>query len=72
MLVSCLTYSYTLRVEAKYPIETSVDFQRATRLYILEERLFLMTSMKHKSYPFVVVVVVDDDDDDDDDDEDEA
>jgi hypothetical protein len=34
MLVSCLAYSFTLKVYAEYSSETSVDFQRKTRSYI--------------------------------------
>jgi hypothetical protein len=36
MLVSCLAYSSTLKVEAVYSFETSVHFQRTTRRYMPE------------------------------------
>jgi hypothetical protein len=35
--VSCLVYSSTLKMEATFSSETSVDFQRTTRHYIPEE-----------------------------------
>jgi hypothetical protein len=38
MLVSCLAYSSTLKMEARCFSETSVDFQRTTRRYIPEDR----------------------------------
>jgi hypothetical protein len=38
MLVSCLAYSSTLKMEVTYTCETSVDFQRTTQRYILEDR----------------------------------
>jgi hypothetical protein len=34
-----LAYSSFLKVQAKYSSETSVDFQRTTRHYILEDRI---------------------------------
>jgi hypothetical protein len=37
VLVSCLTYSFNLKMEAKNSSETSVAFQRATRRYIPED-----------------------------------
>jgi hypothetical protein len=37
-LVSCLVQSSILKMEATYSSETSVDFQRATQRYILEDR----------------------------------
>jgi hypothetical protein len=37
MLVSCLTYSPTLKMEATFSSKTSVDFQRTTRRYIPED-----------------------------------
>jgi hypothetical protein len=36
-LVSCSAYSSTLKMEAVYYSETSVDFQRTTRRYIPED-----------------------------------
>jgi hypothetical protein len=38
MLVSCLAYSSMLKMEASCYSETSVDFQRAKRRYITEDR----------------------------------
>jgi hypothetical protein len=37
MLVSCLAYSSTLKIEATCYSETSVDFQRIARRYIPED-----------------------------------
>jgi hypothetical protein len=37
MLVSCLAYSSTLKMEAPYSTEKSVGFQRTTRRYNPEE-----------------------------------
>jgi hypothetical protein len=37
MIVSCLAYSSTLKMEARCSSETSVDFQRTTRRYIPED-----------------------------------
>jgi hypothetical protein len=34
IMVSCLAYSSTMKMEATYSIEMSVDFQRTTRRYI--------------------------------------
>jgi hypothetical protein len=42
MLVSCLAYSSTLKMEATYTSETSVYFQRTTWRYIAEDRALLM------------------------------
>jgi hypothetical protein len=38
MVVSCLAYSSTLKAEATFSFETSVDFQRTTRSYIFREQ----------------------------------
>jgi hypothetical protein len=38
MLVSCLAYSSTLKMEVTRFPETSVDFQRTTRPYILKDK----------------------------------
>jgi hypothetical protein len=38
MLVSCLTYSSTVKMEATCYSETSVEFQRTTRPYVPEDR----------------------------------
>jgi hypothetical protein len=37
MLVSYLVYSLTLKTEATCSFETSIDFYRTTRRYILED-----------------------------------
>jgi hypothetical protein len=39
-LVSCFSYSSTLKVEAIYSSETSADFQRSTQRYIPEDSTF--------------------------------
>jgi hypothetical protein len=38
MLVSCLAYSSTLKMEITYSSETSISFQRTVRRYIQEDR----------------------------------
>jgi hypothetical protein len=38
MLVSCLAYSSTLKMEAIRPSETSDDFHRITRRFISEDK----------------------------------
>jgi hypothetical protein len=38
MLVSCLSYSLTLKMEATYSFETWADFHQSTWRYIPEER----------------------------------
>jgi hypothetical protein len=55
MLVSCLTYSSTLKMET-CSYETSVDFQRTTRLYILEHGKFKIE--KHFRIAFVKNTVI--------------
>jgi hypothetical protein len=40
MLVYCLAYSSTLKMEVTCPFETSVDFKRTARSYISEDRTF--------------------------------
>jgi hypothetical protein len=37
-LISCMAYSSTLKMEAEYSSEKSVDFQRTTPSYIPEDR----------------------------------
>jgi hypothetical protein len=49
MLVSCLAYSITLKMEANISSETSVDFDRTARRYILEERTLLWNSLSPSS-----------------------
>jgi hypothetical protein len=46
MLVSCLAYYSTLNMEAIYSSETSVDLQRTTRCYILEDSLFITNGVR--------------------------
>jgi hypothetical protein len=41
MLVSCLAYSLTLKMEATCTSEMSAEFQRITRRYIPEDKLTL-------------------------------
>jgi hypothetical protein len=56
MLVSCLAYSSTLNMEAKYSFETSVDFQRTKWRYIPEDRnLHNHRSENLKPYKFTDV-----------------
>jgi hypothetical protein len=38
MLVSCLSYIYTLKMEALFSSETSIDFHRNTSCYIVDDR----------------------------------
>jgi hypothetical protein len=45
-LVSCVTYSSTLKAEAICSSETSINFQRSTRLYIPEDRTLQRSSFK--------------------------
>jgi hypothetical protein len=40
MLVSCLAYFLTLKVETPYSTDMSVDFQQTTQCYIREGRTF--------------------------------
>jgi hypothetical protein len=42
MLVSCLTYFSTLKLELTHSSKTSVDFQRTTRPHISETQLFII------------------------------
>jgi hypothetical protein len=37
-LISSIIYTSTLKMEATYPSETSIDFQRTTLRYISEDR----------------------------------
>jgi hypothetical protein len=39
MLVSCLVYSSTLKIEAACPSETLIDFQLTTRHFISQDRI---------------------------------
>jgi hypothetical protein len=40
MLVSCLAYSFTLKMEVTCPSEVSVDFQQTAWHYITKDRTF--------------------------------
>jgi hypothetical protein len=59
-LVSCSASSSTLKIEATYSSETSVDFQRATQRYIPGERtlyclfllIFTLTLHSHSHFSF--------------------
>jgi hypothetical protein len=42
MLVSCLAYSSTLKIEDTYSAETSAEFQRTTQRYIPEDSILYM------------------------------
>jgi hypothetical protein len=42
MLVSCLVYSLTLNMEAKYSSKTSVEFRRTIRIYVPEDIIFIL------------------------------
>jgi hypothetical protein len=46
-LVSYLTFSLTLKTEAASSSEMSVDFQRARRRYIPEDRILLSILLYH-------------------------
>jgi hypothetical protein len=47
ILVSCLAYSSILKMEATYPSETSVYFQRTTRRYNPQYRNHLPSQIPH-------------------------
>jgi hypothetical protein len=60
MLVSCLGYSPTLKMEAKVSPETSVDFQRTIWRYIPEYRTLHYNGCENlKSYKKTVISVLD-------------
>jgi hypothetical protein len=52
MLVSCLSYSLTLKMEAMRSSETSADVQRTTWRYILE------IGILHQILFFEIVVII--------------
>jgi hypothetical protein len=55
-LLSCLAYSSTLKMEAKYYSESSADFQWNTWLYIPEDRdLFTFTLLNETSFKYAVL-----------------
>jgi hypothetical protein len=45
-LVSCLAYSFSMKLEARCSSETSADFQRTTWRYIREDRNLQMKYIK--------------------------
>jgi hypothetical protein len=47
MLVSCLAYSFNLKMEAIISSETSIDFHRTTKRYIPEERILDIFVLVH-------------------------
>jgi hypothetical protein len=51
MLNSCLAYSSTLKMEPTYSSETLVDFQRAARRYVPEDRTLQFPSSTLKMEP---------------------
>jgi hypothetical protein len=54
MLVFCLTYSSTLKMEATFSSETSVDFQRPTRRIPEDRKLHNHRCENLKSYIFAI------------------
>jgi hypothetical protein len=46
MLVYCLVYSLTMKLEATCSSETSFDFQRTTGCYIPDVELFMTTDVR--------------------------
>jgi hypothetical protein len=57
VLVYCLTYSLTLKMEATYSSETSTNFQRTTRRYIPEDKnLLYHRCEKLKSYVIFIML----------------
>jgi hypothetical protein len=46
MLVSCLAYSSTLKIEATCSFETSVDFQWTTQHYIQEASVIVFALLR--------------------------
>jgi hypothetical protein len=47
MLISYLTYTSSLKMEATYSFGTSVDFQRTTRLSIAEDKTLYVESVQN-------------------------
>jgi hypothetical protein len=55
MMVSCLAYSWTLKMEGICPSETSVDFHRTRWRHIPEDRLFFTRrTFRHLKEPLTV------------------
>jgi hypothetical protein len=52
ILISCLAYSSTLKMEATYSSETSADFQRTTLLYIPNARILHNHPYENLKYYF--------------------
>jgi hypothetical protein len=46
MLISCLDYSSTLKMEATYSFEMLDDFQQTTLCYVLEVRTLLHSQLR--------------------------
>jgi hypothetical protein len=59
MLVSCSAYSFTLKMEATYSSETSVDFQRDTRRYLPEDRTLRNTETLRRKTVLGGIVLID-------------
>jgi hypothetical protein len=58
MIDSCLAYSAILKIVATYSSETSVDFKRTIRRYILKDRILHdLRSENLKSYINISVVL---------------
>jgi hypothetical protein len=55
-MVSCLAYSSILKIEAMCSFETSVKFQRTTRLYISEvsalQYIFISVNINYYYYNY--------------------
>jgi hypothetical protein len=59
MLLSCLAFYSTLKMEVACPSETSVDFQSTTRRYIVDDvTLQTKTLVRHIDHPFVDVSIL--------------
>jgi hypothetical protein len=53
MLVSCLTYSSTLKMAATCSSKKSVAVQRTTRRYIPEDKVFITTAVRTSNLTYV-------------------
>jgi hypothetical protein len=58
MIVSSLAYFSALKMEAKCSIETSFDFQRTTKLYVLKGRIFLNCCCDNRGSSFLTYILV--------------
>jgi ABC-type uncharacterized transport system auxiliary subunit len=54
-LVSCLDYSPNVKLKASCSSETSVDFQRTTRHYSPEIKIFTTTAMRTSNHTNIVL-----------------